>query len=324
LKREEKDVLLACMEMTIREQEVLAPWTTFKIGGPAKFFVEVSSAEGIREALVWAKERDERIIFIGGGSNILVSDAGFHGLAVHMRETKPEVSGASVRAFAGSTLASVVSAAAEASLAGMENLAGIPGSLGGAVRGNAGAFGTEMKNVVSSVDAVHRETGESKTFSPEECAFSYRMSVFKKTSDWIVAAATCELAPGNREELEKIMEDIVAKRNARQDQSARCAGSFFMNPAVKSESLRREFETHAGEPCRGGKGPAGWLIDRLDLRGFRIGGAIVSESHPNYILNAGNATADDVLMLMAYIKTKVRDTFGVQLREEVQLVGFDR
>jgi UDP-N-acetylmuramate dehydrogenase len=311
------------MAIAIQNDVPLAPLTTFRIGGPAKHFVEVSCEEDIREALRWAKDHEKQTLFLGGGSNVLVADWGFDGLVIRFSETPPFVNEETIRSFAGARLMTIVETASKHSLAGMERMAGIPGSVGGAVRGNAGAFGVETKDVVNSVRAVHIDTLKSKQFSQEECHFSYQMSVFKSESSWVVCEATFVLQPnGNREELEKVMKDTIAQRNARHNQSAACAGSFFMNPKVEDEKLLAEFREFTGEEARGGVIPAGWLIDRLDLRGYRIGGAMVSDDHPNYLLNAGGATADDVLMLMAYIKTKVRNTFGVQLREEVNLVGF--
>lgn len=308
---------------TIQKDVVLAPYTTFKIGGPAKFFVSVSSTEEIQEALLWAREKEVPVFLLGGGSNILISDQGFQGLVIHLEESPPQVEGNVIRAFSGTMLGSVVERARDASLSGMQNLAGVPGSLGGAVRGNAGAFGVEMKDIVSSVEAIERNTLEIQQFSNQECHFSYRMSVFKNREDWVVTEAQCTLVPGKKEDITQVMQETIQQRNDRQDQTAKCAGSFFMNPVVNNESLRKEFEDEAGSPCRENKIPAGWLIDKVGLRGKRIGDAMVSESHPNYILNVGEATAEQVIMLMSYIKQHVRHECEVQLMQEVQFVGFE-
>ncbi len=308
--------------ISLQENVLLAPYTTFKIGGPARRFVRVSTAQQLQEAFEWAKMKDVQTFLLGGGSNILVSDKGFDGLVIHLESTPPRREEFSLIAFAGTTLSSVVDMARDCSLEGMQNLSGIPGLVGGAVRGNAGAFGVEMKDVVFSVQALHGKTLEEKIFSNKECHFSYRTSVFKEEG-WIVTEVLFKLRPGDKEKLAKIMEDVVAQRNAKHNQSALCAGSFFINPVVENEELRKEFEKETNASCREKKVPAGWLIDKMGLRGKKMGGAMVSEMHPNYIINTGDARAEDVVMLMSYIKQQVRDGLGVQLTQEVQLVGFD-
>jgi len=201
-------------------------------------------------------------------------------------------------------------------------LAGIPGSFGGAIRGNAGAFGTEIGNVITSVKGYVRDIGMVKEYSRKECGFAYRMSLFKKNPDLIILSAEIKLTPGDKNELGKIIDDTVRKREAKHPQSALCAGSFFMNPVVKDEKLREEFQKDTGMVSRDNKLPAGWLIDHVGLRGKRIGGVLVSDRHPNYLVNTGNATAEDVITLASLIKTRVRDELRVRLKEEVQFVGF--
>jgi len=215
----------------------------------------------------------------------------------------------------------VVNTACEANLAGMEKLAGVPGSLGGAIRGNAGAFGTEIGDLIHSVKAYSLVSGMLKEYSQEECLFSYRMSVFKKDKNLVILSADIRLASGNAQYLKKVAQETIALREAKHSQSAKCAGSFFMNPFVQNEGLLQEFEKDTGNPSKDGKLPAGWLIDHVGLRGKKIGGAMVSKQHPNYLINTGEATAEDVLMLASLIKTRVRDELGVRLQEEVQFVG---
>ena len=308
--------------ISLQENIALAPYTTFKIGGPARWFACVRTAEELQEAFMWAKEKGIQTFLLGGGSNILVSDKGFSGLVIRLEQSDPKREELSLIAFAGTTLGSVVDMARDYSLEGMQNLAGIPGLVGGAVRGNAGAFGVEVKDIIFSVKALHPETLQEKVFYNEECHFSYRSSVFKEEG-WIVTEVIFKLRPGKKEVLAKTMEEIVTQRNAKHNQSALCAGSFFINPVVENEDLRKEFEKESNSICREKKVPAGWLIDKMGLRGKRIGDAMVSEMHPNYIVNAGEATAEDVVMLMSYIKQQVRDGLGVQLTQEVQLVGFE-
>lgn len=306
-----------------QEHILLSLYTTFKIGGPARYFFQATDVEGVKEALHWAREHKQKTYLLGGGSNVLISDKGFDGLVIRLGEAEPEARKDGIRAFAGCRLMRVVEAAQKNGFSGTERLAGIPGSVGGAVCGNAGAFGVEIKDVVSSVLAVHAETVVEKTFSAQKCEFGYRQSYFKVHREWIVVSADFTLAAGDSEHLLTIMEDTIAQRNGKQLQDVKSAGSYFMNPVVESQELLQEFEKETGNTSRGGKVPAGWLIDKADLRGKRIGDAMVSEQHPNYILNVGRATAEDVVILESYVKQQVRDRFNVELQREVRYVGFD-
>ena len=307
----------------IQENVPLAPLTTFKIGGPARYFTEVSDASGITEAFEWAEKQQVSTFILAGGSNILFPDAGYDGLVIRIVGERITITDALVTASAGAVLGNVINESLEFGLQGMESMSGIPGSLGGAVRGNAGAFGTEIKDVVSKVKAVNRATGLVKDFSPVECEFAYRQSFFKRHPEWVILEAQLRLQPGgNPSELLALARETRAKREAKHPQDAKCAGSFFMNPTVTDEKLLLEFEEETGVPSRNGKLPAGWLITQVGLRGKTIGGAQMSKQHPNYLVNTGTATADDVLMLASFVKTRVRNELGIQLREEIQFVGF--
>lgn len=308
--------------MFLRENVPLAPLSTFRIGGPARYYAEVSGALELAEALEYAEKNKLASFVFGGGSNILFSDQGFPGLVIRILDGGITVSGERIVAGAGMPLFNVVWAAKDAALQGIEKLAGIPGSFGGAVRGNAGAFGTEIGNLVTSVKTLDRHTGMVKEYRPVECHFTYRNSVFKKNPDLIVLSAEIRLIAGEKEILERIIKETVALRESKHPQDAKCAGSFFMNPIVKDQRLLQEFERETGTPSKDGKLPAGWLIDHVGLRGKKIGGAQVSTIHPNYLLNTGTATARDVVMLASLIKTRVRDELRVRLQEEVQFVGF--
>lgn len=308
--------------ITLQENIPLAPFTTFKIGGSARYFVAVASDEEVIEALRYAKDHHIRVFVLGGGSNILFSDAGFEGLVIKLENNTIVIDGTMITAGAGAMLPAVVDFAIKRSLAGMELMAGIPGTLGGAVRGNAGAFGVEIGSLVSSVTFLDTKRLDVQTVTREGCGFSYRQSFFKKNPQMIVLSASLVLASGDASELGRIAQETIAKREAKHPQNLACAGSFFMNPLVTDKDLLEEFKKDTGVASRDGKLPAGWLIDHVDLRGKRIGGAQVSDIHPNYILNTGNATAEDVLILSSIIKQRVRTQLNVELKEEAQLVGF--
>lgn len=308
--------------ITFEENILLAPFTSFHIGGPARYFIKVNSVEETTEAFTFAKNQNLPIFILGGGSNILIADTGFKGVVIKVENEEMICDGQMITVGAGATLLSVVAFAVSHGLRGLENLAGIPGLIGGAVRGNAGAFGTDIGTHIMNVMAFNRETLETKVFTRQDCQFSYRESFFKQHPEWVIFGVGIGLESGNAEELQKIADETIAKREAKHPQNAWSAGSFFVNPVVSDAAIRKEFEVDTDIKLRDDKVPAGWLIDQAGLRGKKIGGAMVSEIHPNYIVNAGGATAEDVIILSSLIKQKVRIQFNIQLKEEVQFVGF--
>lgn len=309
--------------INIQENVPLANHTTFRIGGPAKYFTEIAGAEELKEALQYARENQLDFFILGGGSNVLVSDRGFAGLVIKMKLNGIKIEGEKMEVGAGVPLAKAINESIKHSLAGLEWAAGIPGTVGGAVRGNAGAFGGETGNMVESVKVLNADTLETGVCEAEKCTFGYRRSIFRQNKNLIILAVTLKLSAGNAEESRKKTQEIIAQRIAKQPRGAASAGSFFINPAVNDNKLIQEFEAEKGVKSKENKVPAGWLIDRAGMRGKKLGGAIVSEAHPNYIVNAGGAAAEDVVMLASLVKQQVRDKLGVQLREEVQYLGFN-
>jgi UDP-N-acetylmuramate dehydrogenase len=308
--------------MTLMENIPLAPFTSFGIGGPARYLAEVTSADELREALLFARRKSLRYYLLGGGTNLLVSDSGFDGLVIRVKFAALRQTSHGIEAEAGADLTGLVHQAACWGLLGMESLAGIPGMLGGAVRGNAGAYGGCIAQVCTSVQALNAETLEWVSLSKEECCFGYRESRFKREPGLIVASATLELLPGPPEEIRQRVEATLARRAARNLQCEKSVGSFFMNPVVSDPALIERFETDQKVLSRDGRVPAGWLIDQAGLRNQRIGAAMVSALHANYLVNTGAASAREVLALARIIKEQVRAVTGVQLREEVSCLGF--
>ncbi len=306
----------------VQEKVLLAPLTSFRLGGEARYFVDVKTLEELQEAVAFAKEKAVEFYVMAGGTNLLISDAGFDGLIIRMKISQAQVIYGLVDISAGTPLIKAVNFSAENGFADIEALAGVPGSFGGAIRGNAGAFGTEIGNHVDEVTALDVNTGEIVKFKKDECDFSYRSSVFKKNQNLIVLSATLKLTPADIAACKaKVMETVMG-RTKKGLQGAKSAGSYFMNPKINSQELLKEFETEKGVPARNGVVPAGWIIDKAGLRGKKIGGAQVSEEHTNYIINTGDATAENVIMLVSLVKQQVRDQFGIQLVEEVNYLGF--
>lgn len=308
--------------LNIQQNVPLSKYTTFRIGGPARFFVEVKSEEELIEALKYAKVNNLEFFILGGGSNLLVSDKGFKGIVIKiMLNSCFIIHNSSIKCGSGVPLARVVNESANHGLQGMEWAAGIPGTVGGAVRGNARAFGKDIGTVVESVSVLDVNDLKFKIFTNEKCKFRYWGSIFKNNPNLIILSAVFELQIGNKEKSRNKVQEIIAKRFAAQPQKS-SPGSFFLNPIVKDQKLRKEFEHDCGIKCKNEKLPAGWLIDQAGLRGKKTGGAMVSEEHANFIVNTGQATAEDVIMLASIIKQQVRDKFGVELQEEVQYLGF--
>ena|SRR3989344_5401215 len=309
--------------MKIQENVKLAPLTTFEIGGEARYFVSVRGEGELREALRYAKEKNLPFFVLAGGSNVLVSDKGFSGLVIHMENKDLACDGEMLIVGAGLPLLEMLRFAARRGLRGMEHLSGIPGTVGGAMRGNAGAFGVEMKDFVMKVRALCVETLQAKEFNNTQCHFSYRESFFKKTKNYIIISVTLKFVRGDVSEGKQIMEDIIAQRESRQIQNIKSAGSFFMNPVVKDVSLRETYERENKTRSRENRVPAGWLMDEAGLKGKSIGGITMGHMHSNYFINFNNGTAEEVIILASIAKQKVRKEFAVQLREEVTLIGFD-
>ena len=303
------------MPPNVRENVSLAPLTTFEIGGSAQYFVEVRNHEEILAALKLAKQRNLTPTVLSGGSNVLVPNNGLTGLVIHVAEGRYQFSDYILRADAGCNLSFLIREAATRNAGGWEKLAGIPGSIGGAVRGNAGAFGSEIKDVISVARAINSKTLDTRSFVNPYMALSYRNSYFKQHPEWIITTVTVQLQVIRSEDSLKIIEETIAERERRHLQNVKAAGSFFMNPVAPVE-LVALFETEKKVKARSGRVPAGWLIEKAGLKGATVGGASASEQHPNYIVNMGTATAADVLSLASRIKYEVKKQFNIDLVEE--------
>lgn len=306
----------------IQQNVQLAPFTTFGIGGPARFLARVKSLPELREALLFARGHRLPFGILGGGSNLLISDAGFEGVAIRLELEEVLVSGDQLTAQAGVDLNALVQQSAELGLGGLEPLAGIPGLVGGALRGNAGAYGSCIGELTESVQALQAETLELLAINRQQCCFDYRSSRFKKDPRLIVVSARLALSAGNPAEIRRKAEETIAKRTAKHLQCEKSVGSFFMNPLVTDQALIRRFETEQKVSCRNSRIPAGWLIDQAGLRNTRVGAAMVSALHANYLVNTGGASATEVIALAQLIKTRVQAATGVQLQDEASCLGF--
>ena len=297
----------------------LAPFTTFRIGGRARYLFRAKNTEDVKRAQSAARQIHLPFFVLAGGSNVLISDKGFSGLVVLMENTQWSIKGIRLEAEAGVPFATVVSETQKGGLSGLEWAGGLPGSVGGAVRGNAGAFGGEVKDTVLQVEILD-EKGEVRTLLNKECEFGYRTSIFKKTN-WIVLSVVFELKQGDAEEIARVAESNIQYRTTRHPLEYPTAGSMFKNCDVKNVPLevQEKFKGIIKKdpfPIL----PTAALIAGAGLQGMRIGGAQVSEKHPNYIVNLGNATAENVLRLTQNVKEGIKEKYGVELEEEVQYI----
>lgn len=314
-----KNALKEIFNNRLKVGEPLAGYTTFKVGGPAKWLVVAESSEEVVKAVQLAQADGVEYVLLGGGTNVLAPDSGFGGLVIKLANRDFEIEDNRVVVEAGALTTVVARAAAKSGLAGFEWAATVPGTIGGAVYGNAGCFGGEMKDVVESI--VVLRDGVETNLTNQDLEFGYRHSVLKGTND-VILNVTLKLTPGNQDEVEAKIAEIVAKRQEAQPLGASCAGCTFKNFEYQDESAIEKLRSVvSGIPKNMIETKtivAGWLIDQAGLKGHTIGGASVSTDHGNFIVNDGTATADQIIQLISFIKMRVRDEFGIQLIEEVQ------
>ncbi len=310
----------------LKEREPLARHVNIRLGGPADAYFEARSSDEVAQAAQAARDDGLPFVVLGGGSNTLPSDEGFRGLVIQAANRGWNIEEERVMAEAGVPSAFLARKTAEAGLTGLEWAVSLPGTVGGALRGNAGCFGGEMKDVVQSVAVLRRINGwmERIVLSNEECRFSYRDSLFKHSGDLILEAGL-RLLVAPREECLAKLDAVLAQRKLDQPSDNPSAGCMFKNFEFRDETeiatLRERLDI-PGAFLAARRIPAGWLIEQADLKGLTIGGAQVSQKHANFLVNRGDATASDVLQLISMVKTRIRDGYGVQLEEEVQLLGF--
>lgn len=306
--------------MTIQENISLKKYTTFGIGGPARYFSEVSTDTDAIEAILWATSKKIRIFVLGGGSNLLIPDRGFDGLVLKPSFYNIQIEGSSVIAGSSILLSDLISKTLAYGLTGMEFAAGIPGTLGGAIRGNAGTYGVGMSDVLTEVRFIDERSLTSVVLPVSECGFSYRHSKFKEHAHFITQA-TLALSFGDAVASKKIIDERLAVRQ-KNHPAEPSAGCVFKNIEFSKAPL--DTLAHKGIPLEKfeqfQKIPSGYLIEQLGLKGKTIGGAQISPRHANYIINTGSATSEDVITLISYIKQQVRDAYGVQLQEEIHIV----
>lgn len=295
----------------------LSKYTSYKIGGPAKFFLQINSTENLNQDF----SNYRRIFIFGGGSNILVPDKGFDGLVIHNNIKGIELRNNELYLGSGELICDILEFCINHSLSGLEWAGGLPGTIGGAVRGNAGAFGGEIKDNVYEVESFNIKTKKFNARKNKDCEFGYRMSFYKNHPDELITKVVLKVQKGDRAEIKRLIQEKIDYRNLKHPMDYPNVGSTFKNIPVEkiSENQKEEFRTFTkNDPF-----PV-VLVTKLlalaELKGKREGEAQISEKHPNFIVNLGNAKASDIQKLIELAKKTVKDKWGIELEEEIQIL----
>ena len=305
--------------LTVSRDVPLSRYTRFGIGGPADALVESNSAESFASAIRAVREAGVPVAVIGGGTNLVVSDRGFRGIVLRYTNAGIEADGLRVGVAAGAELQALVDFTIREGLGGIETMTGIPGSVGAAIYGNAGAYGRSISEFVTEVRFFDGEF--IRSIDNAACQFLYRESVFKRHKDWIILAAGLRLNAADSAGLRRAADEIREVRDRKYPSSMRCAGSIFKNLIVADlpDSVA------AGIPAavvREGKAPSAYFLEQVGAKGLCRGDIRVADYHANLIYNDGVGSAADLLALILELKDRVKRQFGLDLEEEVQYVGF--
>lgn len=300
--------------MILSENEPMCKHTSFKVGGPARYFVKAENADDLKEAFALAHEKALPYFILGNGTNLLVADKGFDGIVITLAGKFSEINDLGNGAFhvgAATPLGRFARNAMKQGFAGIHKLAGIPGTLGGAIFMNAGAYGQEIGTCCTTITTIDAD-GNLHEHAANECGFGYRQSAFQKLDETIVSA-TFQLPAASAEgktvaDLEAELAECMAKRKASQPLNMPNAGSTFKRLSAGAADTPTQIAP-------------GYYIEQTGLKGYRMGGAEVSTVHANFIVNAGGATASDIKQLSEFVQQKVAEKFGIQLHREIILLG---
>lgn len=293
--------------------------TSYKIGGPARYFFEAKNPDELKAALKEAKKRNLEFFVLGGGTNLLIDDEGFRGLVLKPSINFIKLSGEEVSVGAGVLVADLINFLIENGLSGLEWAGGLPGTVGGAIRGNAGAFGGEIKDAVKSVKSLNVETLDETRRAFPDCSFSYRSSVFKNSpKKEIILSAIFALKKDSPGKIEKSVNEKILYRQQRHPLEYPNAGSIFKN--VDAEKISKKYIkqfSHVIKTDPFPVVPAAYIISETGLKGIALGGAMISPKHPNFIVNVLEAKSSDIKDLINLVKGEVNNKFGIELEEEI-------
>ncbi len=312
-------VLTDIPNLQLRRDEPLAPYTRFGIGGPADLFADAPDEQSFIAALEAARSQRIPVEVIGGGSNLVVADEGFPGLVLRYTANGIRADGLSVTVQAGAVLQDLVDFTIARGLSGIHTMTGIPGWAGGAVYGNAGAYGRAINQSIATVRFFDGE--QVREFENTQCNFRYRESTFKDNKGWIVFSTTLTFEAADAAALKKQADDILAIRNEKYPPTMKCAGSIFKNLIYMElpDHVQREVPPKI---IREGKVPSAYFLEQVGAKGTKNGDIHVADYHANLIYNVGHGTARQVRELIGDLKARVRDRFRFDIEEEVQYVGY--
>lgn len=307
-------------QLKVTRNEPLARHARFAFGGPAAIFADTEDEGAFIKALKAAPKCGLPWTVIGGGTNLIVSDAGYRGIVLRYRGAAIWQHGSRITVQAGAVLQDLVDFSIAAGLKGLETMTGIPGYVGAAVYGNAGAYGRSMSDMVTSVRYFDGARIREADF--DACEFRYRTSKFKRHKHWFILSAELKMSPGDPDELDKTAEEIQGIRDRKYPPSMACAGSIFKNRILAELPEAARAAVPPGI-VKGGKVPSAWFLEQAGAKGLANGGIRVTDYHANTLFNAGGGTAAQFVELVRELKRRVRERFGFELEEEVQYVGFD-
>lgn len=315
------DSLRAVPGLRVLRDAPLRNYTRFGVGGPADLLCETGSEQSFAAAVAAVRTSGAALEVIGGGTNLIVSDAGFRGVVLRFIADRIETQGAVIRADAGAELQALVDTSLDAGLSGIHTMTRIPGLVGAAVYGNAGAYGHSIHEWIEEVRFYDAGAGLVRSFSNAECEFRYRESVFKRHKDWTIFSATLRLIPGDAAALRAKAEEIRAIRDEKYPPTMKCAGSIFKNLLFDRLPSAVQAQVPPSK-VREGKVPSAHFLEMVGAKGMRIGGIVNADYHANLIYNEGGGTADEICRMVDELKRRVRERFGFDLEEEVQYIGF--
>lgn len=305
--------------LAVLRDALLSQYTRFGIGGPASLLVEAPDTASFIQALAIAKASGLDFVVIGGGSNLIVADAGYQGIVLKFTAASITIEAARVTVDAGAILQNLVDTTIDSGLQGLETMTGIPGFVGAAVYGNAGAYGHSISERVTTVEFFDGST--IRNFSNPECRFHYRESIFKQRKDWIIFSTTLDLTPADAATLRATADKILSVRNAKYPPTMKCAGSIFKNFLLADLPSGVTAQIPSKSIIEG-KVPSAWFLEQVGAKGMREGGIQVADYHANLIYNNGAGTARELQTVIHELQRRVRDRFGIEVQEEVQYIGF--
>lgn len=310
-------------EDRIKKNFDLAFHNTFHLAGTAEFFIVVKNKQELLAAVNWAKAKKLPVSFFAGGSNILISGKKVKGLVIKIQGDNYSINKNFIKAWPGVNLTKLAKIAAENNLSGLEWAIGIPGSLGGALRGNAGAYGSEISRIVVEAEAYDLSKNKVIKLSNQACRFGYRHSIFKEKKNLIILNVKLKLAKGEAAEIKKIINKNFCHRltTKPKEPSAGCVFKNLEYNKLIKQNKQLAKHLHDKGLVRGGKIGVGYLIDQLGLKGKSRGGAKISPEHANFIINTGKATPADIIFLIKLIKAKMKNKYKINLQEEIQYFG---